>query len=92
MNNSQAMLDLIRTRRSIRKFKPDMLPRDVIDQIAAAGTYAPTARNTQSPIIVAVTNKDVRDRLSKWNAEVIGSENDTFYGAPVVLVVLADKA
>ena len=91
MNNSQAMLDLIRTRRSIRKFKPDMLPRDVIDQIAAAGTYAPTARNTQSPIIVAVTNKDVRDRLSKWNAEVIGSENDPFDGAPVVLLVAAEN-
>ena len=92
MNNSQAMLDLIRTRRSVRAFKPDMLPRDVIDRIAEAGTYAPTARNTQSPIIVAVTNKDVRDRLSKWNAEVIGAENDPFYGAPVVLVVLADKS
>ena len=91
MNNSQAMLDLIRTRRSIRKFKPDMLPRDVIERIVEAGTFAPTAKNTQSPVIVAVTNQQVRDRLSRWNAEVTGSDRDPFYGAPVVLVVLADK-
>ena len=45
----------------------------------------------QSPIILAVTNKEVRDKLSKWNADIMGTDTDPFYGAPVVLVVLADK-
>lgn len=64
----------------------------MLDLVLQAGTYAPTAKGRQSPVIVAVTNKEVRDRLSRLNAQVMGSENDPFYGAPVVLVVLADKS
>ena len=75
------LLTLIQTRRSIRKFKPDMVPKDIIDKITAAGTYAPTGMNRQSPIIIAVTNKEVRDRLSKLNAEIMGTDSDPFYGA-----------
>ncbi len=84
-------LKTLMTRRSIRKFKPDMLPKDVIEQIVTAGTYAATGRNLQSPIILAITNREVRDKLSKLNADIMGAANDPFYGAPVVLVVLADK-
>lgn len=82
----------IQTRRSIRKYKPDMVPEEIIEKIIEAGTYAATGRGTQSPIIIAVTNKEVRDKLSKMNAEIMGTPNmDPFYGAPVVLIVLADK-
>ena len=56
-----------------------------------AGTYAPTGMGKQSPIIVAITDKTVRDRISKLNADIAGTESDPFYGAPVVLVVLADR-
>ena len=86
------VLSKIQSRRSIRRFKPDMIPRDVLEQIVTAGTYAPTGRNLQSPIILAVTNKEIRDRLSALNAAAMGASNDPFYGAPVVLVVLADKS
>ena len=86
-----AMENLL-TRRSIRKYKPDMLPRETIDRIVEAGTYAPTGKNQQSPIIVAVTNKALRDRMSALNAAVMGTDSDPFYGAPVVLVVLADRS
>ncbi len=85
------VLTKMQTRRSIRKFKPDMLPKDVIEQIVTAGTYAATGRNLQSPIILVITNREVRDKLSKLNADIMGAANDPFYGAPVVLVVLADK-
>lgn len=85
-------LQNLRERRSIRRYKADMLPREVIETIAEAGTYAPTGKNQQSPIIIAVTNKDLRDKMSALNAKVLGSESDPFYGAPVVLVVLADRA
>lgn len=91
MTANNNVLTLVQTRRSIRNFKPDMVPREVIDQIITAGTYAATGMNKQSPIIIAVTNKEVRARLSKLNAEIMGTENDPFYGAPVVLIVLADK-
>ena len=85
-----AMYNLI-NRRSVRSYKPDPIPREVIEKIVEAGTWAPTGMNKQAPIIIAVTNKAMRDRLSRMNAEVMGSDRDPFYGAPVVLIVLADK-
>lgn len=82
------------TRTSVKKYKPDPVAKELLDQIIEAGTYAPTGRNLQSPIILAVTNTQVRDELSKLNAKVLGAPEgtDPFYGAPVVLVVLANKA
>ena len=85
------MLEKMKTRRSIRKFKSDMVPREVIDKIVEAGTYAASGMNRQPVIIVAVTNKELRGKLSKMNADIMGTNTDPFYGAPVVLVVLADK-
>lgn len=80
------------TRRSVKKYKPDPISKELIDKIIDAGLNAPSGLNKQSPIILAVTNKEVRDELSKLNA---GKDpffrSDPFYGAPVVLVVLADK-
>ena len=85
-------LNALLTRRSCRSYKPDPVPQEVLDRILTAGTYAPTAMGKQSPIILAVTNKQMRDKLSAMNAAVMGSQSDPFYGAPVVLVVLADKS
>ncbi len=85
------LLETMKTRRSIRKFKEDPIPKDVLDQIIEAGTYAATGMNMQSPIIVAVTKKEIRDEFSKWNAEIMGKDIDPFYGAPVILIVLAKK-
>ena len=79
------------TRRSVRKYKPDMVPQEKLDKILEAGTYAATGMGHQSPIILTVTDKAMRDRLSKMNAAIMGVDSDPFYGAPVVLVVLADK-
>lgn len=79
------------TRRSIRQYKQDSIPEEVLNKILEAGTYAPTGMNKQAPIIIAVTNREMRDRLSKMNAAMMGADNDPFYGAPVVLVVLANK-
>ena len=78
-------------RRSVRGYKPDMIPKEDLDLILEAGTYAATGMGMQSPVIVAVTDKGTRDQLSKMNADVMGTDTDPFYGAPVVLVVLADK-
>ena len=68
-----------------------MIPEEVIQTIAEAGTWAPSGMGRQSAIIVAITNKELRDRLSRMNAQIMGADMDPFYGAPVVLVVLADK-
>lgn len=86
------VINNMKTRRSIRKYKPDMIPDDVLNRIIEVGTYAATGMGKQSPIIIAVTNKEIRDKFSKMNAEIMGVDSDPFYGAPVVLIVLADKA
>ena len=86
-------LDIIKKRRSVRGYKADMVPKDVLDKIIEAGTYAATGMGRQSPIIISVSNKELRDKLSAMNAKIMGKEEgfDPFYGAPNVLIVLADK-
>lgn len=84
-------LEVLKTRRAIRAYQDKMPEKELIAQIVEAGTYAPTGMGKQSPVIVAVTNKESRDRLSQLNAAIMGRDIDPFYGAPVVLVVLADK-
>ena len=83
----------MKERRSIRKFKPDMPPKEMLDQIIEAGLYAASGRNEQAVITIAVTNKEVRDKLMKDNCKIGGwSESyDPFYGAPVILIVLGRK-
>ena len=88
---SNEVLKAIRERRSVRSYKSDPVPQELIEQVVQAGTYAATGMNRQSPIILAITDRDARDQLSRMNAEIMGSDKDPFYGAPVVLVVLADK-
>ena len=89
MNNN---LDFILNRKSIKKYKDTMVSTNDLDKIIECGKYAPSGMNKQSAIILAVTNKEMRDKLSKLNAKIMGNENiDPFYNAPVVLVVLADK-
>ena len=80
-------------RRSIRKFKPTMPPKADLEQIVEAGLYAANGKGKQATLIVAVTNKELRDQLAEINAEIGGWEKgfDPFYGAPVIFIVLADK-
>lgn len=87
------VLDQIKSRRSVRKYKAEMPSKEVIEKIIEAGTYTATGMNRQSPIIIAVTNKEIRDRLSAANCKIGGWNEgfDPFYGAPAILIVLANK-
>lgn len=79
-------------RRSIRSFKPEIPEKETLEQIIEAGLYAPSGMGRQSAIILAVTNKEVRDELMRANQKVMGvHDRDPFYGAPAILVVLAPK-
>ncbi len=86
------ILNALRSRRSCRSFKPDPVPEELLEQVLEAGTWAATGMGRQSPIILAVTDKEQRDALARLNGEILGREGDPFYGAPVVLIVLADKS
>ena len=77
-------------RRSVREYKPERVSGEMLDAVLKAGLYAPTAKNNQKPVMVAVRDKETRDLLSRINAEIMDVETDPFYGAPCVIVVLAD--
>ena len=85
-------LEVIKRRRSCRKFKNQAVPEELVDQIIEAGTWAASGRGLQSPVIVYVTNAYVKRKLTEMNAKSWGKpEADPFFGAPVILIVLADK-
>ena len=85
-------LEALLTRRSLRSYEARMPEQELIDKVMEAGLYAASGKNMQTAIIVEVTNKEVRDRLSVINGEILGVTSDPFYGAPIVLAVLADKS
>ncbi len=86
-------LNVLKSRRSCRAFKPDMVKEEDLKAIIEAGTYAATGMGKQSPIIIAVTDKALRDEIAEENRKIGGWNEgfDPFYGAPVILIVLADK-
>ena len=91
MNNE--VLESIQLRRSIRSYRPDPVPKELLEAVIKAGLYAPSGKGSQETIILAITNPAMVKRLSKLNCEIGGwkPDFDPFYGAPAVLVVLAKK-
>ena len=85
----EAMQNLLE-RRSIRRYKDTQVPEELLDKVLEAGLYAPTGMNRQNIVMVAVRDKETRDQMMKMNTAVMGSQNDPFYGAPCVIVVLGD--
>lgn len=84
-------LEVLKTRRSCRKYLKTQIKREELEQILEAGTYAATGMGRQSPVIVVLQDPEVIAEVSKLNAAVAGGAGDPFYGAPTVLVVLADR-
>ena len=84
------MYEKILSRRSVRSYLSEQVSDEHLDAVLEAGLYAPTAKNNQKPVMVAVRDQETRDLLSKINAKIMGVETDPFYGAPCVIVVLAD--
>ena len=95
---NQTLAD-IRSRRSVKKYTDQPVPMELVEAVIEAGMYAPSGMNRQSAIILAITNRELRDRLSRMNLDIVlgrqlqttSGHSDPFYGAPVVLVVLARK-
>ena len=84
-------LRTLRERRSVRSFLPDPIPEDILDAILEAGTWAATGKNQQSPVMVVVRDKETIDYMEALNAAAMGQTGThPFYGAPMVVVVLAD--
>ncbi|MBQ1389499.1 MAG: nitroreductase [Clostridia bacterium] len=87
------VIKAMKERRSIRRFKPEMPKKEDLEQIVEAGLYAANGMGRQAVITIAVTNKELRDKISEANRKIGGWKEgfDPFYGAPVILIVLAEK-
>ncbi len=82
-------IEVLMTRRSVRKFKPEQISEAELLTVLDAGTYAPTGRNRQTPWIIAVQEPAEREAVSRLNAKVMGAEIDPYYGAPTIILVVA---
>ena len=89
MNNE--VLTCLEERRSVRKYKGEQISDAQLEAILKAGLYAPTGMNKQSPVMAVFQDKEIIAKLSRLNAEAMGRDVDPFYGAPTVIMVLADK-
>lgn len=78
-------------RRSVRGYKKDLVPTDVLDEILEAGKYAPSGMGQQKTLMVVTQDPELVAKLSRMNADVMGSTNDPFYGAPTVVIVFVDS-
>lgn len=87
------VLEKMKSRRSIRKFKSDMVPQEILDQILEAGAYAASGMGRQATIMIQVTNPDMRNKIAEMNREIGGWKEgfDPFYGAPAMIIVLGKK-
>lgn len=91
--DEKAILECMETRRSVRAYLPNAVPEEKLERILRAGLYAASGMGRQSAMILCATDKTLRDRLMRMNAAIMGTpEKDPFYGAPCVLVVLADRS
>jgi len=87
----ETLLD-IKNRRSCRKYLERQITDEELNLVLEAGTWAATGHGKQSPIMVVVQDKETIAQLSKMNADILGVSSDPFYGAPTVVVVLADRS
>lgn len=91
MSKMNETLKVLETRRSVRKYKEDQVPKETMEKIVRAGTYAPSGRGEQATAIVVIRDKETIAAISKLNAAVMGSDTDPFYGAPTLAIVFADR-
>ena len=61
------VMKCILERRSIRKYRPEQIKPDELEQILEAGLYAPSAGNRQSAIIIVSQNAKINAALGRIN-------------------------
>lgn len=86
----QEAMNVLLTRRSVRQYQARQVSEQELDQVLQAGLYAPTGKNVQGVELVAVQEKKLRDRLAALNKSFWDKDMDPYYGAPTIILVLAD--
>ncbi len=89
----KSTLDIIKSRRTCRRFKQEQITDYELNAVLEAGTYAPSGMGAQSPILVAIQDVEIIKKLAEVNVQTwknAKGRTDPFYNAPTVVVVLAD--
>ena len=86
-----AVITALKTRRSIRSYKPNQISDEELKTVLDAGTWAPTGMGYQDPWIVAVQDPALREKLSQMNRTFLGADTDPYYGAPTFVLVFASR-
>jgi nitroreductase len=86
---SNEAIQVLKTRRSVRKFKTEQVPREKLAELLEVASWAPTGKGLQNPLIVAVQEKATLDKLRRMNAEVLGADIDPYHGAPSIVLVFS---
>lgn len=84
-------IDLVRKRKSIRGYRPDPVPRDMIEKCLEAARYAPSACNTQCCRFI-VAEGDVKDRLATECLGELPVQNRWAVQAPVIVVIATARS
>ena len=71
---ASVQLEIMKRRRSVRKFLPVPIPVDVLERIAAAGTFAPSSGNGQPCRFLVIDDKDIIQSLITSSADVLFEE------------------
>ncbi|WP_307739045.1 nitroreductase family protein [uncultured Parolsenella sp.] len=77
-------------RRSCRKYDGRQVEPEKLEEIVEAGLWAASGMGQQATHLILVQDPETIATLSRMNAQIMGSSGDPFYGAPTVVVVLAD--
>ena len=83
--------ELILKRRSVRKYLPQPVERELIDKCLDAARLAPSACNAQPWYFIVIDNEEVKDRLCSAAFSGIYSSNKFVKNAPVIIVVITDQ-
>lgn len=72
----EALMEVIRGTRSIRRFKPDPVPDELIDKITEAARWAPSGFNMQPWELVVVRDPELRAQIAGWYGEYMAQTRE----------------
>ena len=85
-------IQVLLNRRSVRRYQPKQITEQELETILQAGMFAPSGHGSQPVRLVVIQRPEIIQQLSKMNAAILGTSSDPFYGAPTVVLVLADRS
>ena len=88
----QEALEVLKNRRSIRKYKPEQIRAEDLQAVLDAGVYAPTGAGTQGVQIVVVQTPEEVAAVDALNAKILENPKaHPYYGAPTILLIFATE-